>query len=142
VNKILYVARKAKGLSRQQLAKLLHMEELAYQELEYSLDDISGELAKRLSKLFDIEPEHFLFNERQTTRLIRTAMDEVSSILESTKNDLVPPANYFSLIKLGNKSLLLQAELNQEVYRRYQLEEDIAKIKSLYLKLKEETTGE
>lgn len=141
MNKILYVARKAKGLSQQQLAKLLYMEETAYQELEYSLDDVSGELAKRLSKLFDVEPEHFLFNEKQTTRLLKVAMDEVSSILEATKNDLLPPANYFSMIKLGNKALLLQAELNHELYKRYELEEDITAIKSLYLKLKKETSG-
>ncbi len=46
------------------------------------------------------------------------------------------------MIKLGNKALLLQAELNHELYKRYELEEDITAIKSLYLKLKEETAGE
>jgi transcriptional regulator with XRE-family HTH domain len=142
INKILYVARKAKGFSQLQLAKLMQMDETAYQELEYSLDDISGEQAKKLSKLFDVEPEHFLFNERQVTRVLKVAMDEVTAILEATKNDLLPPANYFSMIKLGNKALMLQAELNHEMYRRYQLEEDIAAIKSMYLKLKEETSGE
>jgi transcriptional regulator with XRE-family HTH domain len=142
MNKILYVARKAKGLTQQQLAKLLQMEETAYRELECSLDDISGEQAKKLARVFDIEPEHFLFNERQVTRVLKVAMDEVTAILEATKNDLLPPGNYFSLIKLGNTALLLQAELNHELYKRYQLEEDIASIKSLYLKLKEETTVE
>ncbi len=42
MNRILYVARKAKGLTEQQMATFLEVDETTYKEIELCLADISA----------------------------------------------------------------------------------------------------
>lgn len=111
MNKILYVARKARGLTEVQLANILQIEESAYKEFEYSINDIPTDMALRLGKLFDIEPDIFLFNEGRSTRLVKIAMDEVTTILQNCSNGKIEPGSYLNVISLGNKALMLQENL-------------------------------
>ncbi|HEY2581991.1 MAG TPA: helix-turn-helix transcriptional regulator [Mucilaginibacter sp.] len=138
MNKVLYAARKAKGITEAQLAKLLQIDESTFKELECSLVDISAKLALKLSKLFDIEPELFMFNEGQNTRILKTAMDEVAGILLASSFDKAPPSYYFSLISLGNKALMIQSELNHALYKQFELEKDNEAIRTLYYDLVEQ----
>lgn len=61
MNRILYVARKAKGFTELQVAKALQIEENAYIEMEHSLAYVSADIALRFAKIFDIDPELFIY---------------------------------------------------------------------------------
>ena len=53
MNRLLYVARKAKGLTDAQVAKVLQIEEREYKELEHSIADVTAKQALMLAKLYD-----------------------------------------------------------------------------------------
>ena len=75
MNKVLYVGRKAKGLSEKQIAKVLQIEEQEYIELEHSIRDVNAQLALKLAKLFDIDAKIFIqtatMSVYSSTRLMR-----------------------------------------------------------------------
>jgi len=138
MNKILYVARKAKGFKEAQLAKLLQIDETVYQEMECSLSDVSAQQAIKLGNLFNVEPEYFLANESRGPALINTFMDGVTTILKDKSMEPIPPAVYAIIINLCNKGLLLQVELNSALFRQREMEKDNEAIRELYSKLKEQ----
>ncbi len=138
MNKILYVARKARGLSEGKLAKVLQVEETFYKEMECSLADVPVQIALKLSKLFDVEPDCFLAGESRGPRLIGTFMDGVTTILQDTSMEKMQPENYATIINICNKALLLQVELNKALFKQRELEKDNEAIRELYLKIKEQ----
>ena len=75
MNKVLYVGRKAKGLSEKQIAKVLQIEEQEYIELEHSIRDVNAQLALKRAKLFDIDAKIFIqtatMSVYSSTRLMR-----------------------------------------------------------------------
>jgi transcriptional regulator with XRE-family HTH domain len=139
MNKILYVARKAKGFKETQLAKILQIDETAYKEMECSLADVSAQQAVKLGNLFDVEPEYFLVTENRGPGLINTFMDGVTIILQDKSMEQMQPKNYAMIIGLCNTALLLQVELNSAIFKQRELEKDKEAIRELYLQLKEQT---
>lgn len=131
MNRILYVARKAKGLSAEQLAKVLEITEDNYKALEHSLSDLSADQALKLAKLYAIEPEVFLYNDGRDKRLVSYAMDEVSKIVAEIRPEGMPPHFYYRMVTLGNTALTLQVELAHALYRQYELEKDNEAIRML-----------
>ncbi|HMG10544.1 MAG TPA: helix-turn-helix transcriptional regulator [Mucilaginibacter sp.] len=138
MNKILYVARKAKGFKEAQLAKVLQMDETAYKEMECSLSNVSAQHALKLGNLFNVEPEYFLANESRGPALINTFMEGVTTILKDKSTEPIPPGIYAIIINLCNKGLLLQVELNSALFKQHELEKDNEAIRELYTKLKEQ----
>jgi transcriptional regulator with XRE-family HTH domain len=138
MNRILHVARKAKGFTTAQLAKVLEIEENAYNEIEHSLTDISAQQALKLSKLFEVDPEIFLYTEGRDTRLVKHAMDEISGYLKKGELDQIKPADYISTIALGNTALALMADLNHALYKQYELEKDNRALRRLIAAFKEQ----
>jgi len=138
MNKILYVARKAKGYKEAQLAKILQIEETAYKEMECSLAHVSAQHALKLGNLFNVEPEYFLANESRGPALVNTFMDGVTSILKDKSMEPIPPGVYAIIINLCNKGLILQVELNSALFKQRELEKDNESIRELYLKQREQ----
>ena len=64
MNKLLHVARKKKELTEAQIAKVLQIEENKYRELEHSIADVTSKQASQLTKLYEIDAEQFIYNER------------------------------------------------------------------------------
>ena len=71
MNRILYVGRKAKGMTEAQMAKVLQIDERDYIEMEHSLSDVTAPQALKLAKLFDIDPEIFIYAEGKDVRLVK-----------------------------------------------------------------------
>ena len=142
MNRILYVARKGKGLSAEQLAKVLEITEEEYKGLEHSLSDLSANQAMKLAKFYAIEPELFLYNDGRDKRLVSYAMDEVSKIVADIKPDGMPQHFYYRLVTLGNTTLTLQVELAHALYRQYELEKDNEAIRILNESLQQQLGNE
>ncbi len=136
MNKILYVARKAKGFTQEQVAKALQMEEMAYKEMEASLADVTADIALRVSKLYNIDAELFIYTEGREHSLIKFAMDEISNFKKSGVLKELPPQQLFHIVSLGNTALALQAELNHCLFRQYELERDNEAIRQINAELK------
>ena len=131
MNRLLYVARKAKGLSVQQLAKLLGIAQEEYTKLEHSLTDIKAEQALKLCKLYGIEPEHFMYDDGRGQRLINHEMGEVNQIVHDLKPDGMPQPLYLRLVSLGNTALSLQSQLAHATYQLHELEQDNRALRQL-----------
>jgi transcriptional regulator with XRE-family HTH domain len=136
MNKILYVARKAKGFTQEQVAKALQMEEMAYKEMEASLSDVTADIALRVSKLYNIDAELFIYTEGREQSLIKFAMNEIANFKKSGILKELAPQQLFYLVSLGNTALALQAELNHCLFRQYELEKDNEALRQLNSELK------
>ena len=141
MNRLLYVARKAKGLTEAQIAKVLQIEESEYKELEHSIVDVTAKQALQLAKLYEIDAEQFIYTEGGKERLLKYAMDEISKYKQNGMLENLPPSYYFNIVSLGNTALTLQAELNHSTYRQYELEQDNQALRLLYAELKEKHEG-
>ena len=137
MNKVLYVGRKAKGLSEKQIAKVLQIEEQEYIELEHSLKDVNAQLALKLAKLFDIDAEIFIYTDGHDVRLLKYATDEISGFMQNGTLNNLPPQYLGQIIALGNTALRLAADLNHAVYKQYELEQDNQALRKLNAALKE-----
>jgi transcriptional regulator with XRE-family HTH domain len=137
MNKVLYVGRKAKGLSEKQIAKVLQIEEQEYIELEHSLKDVSAQLALKLAKLFDIDAEIFIYTDGHDVRLLKYATDEISGYMQGGMLNNLPQQYLGQIMALGNTALRLAADLNHAVYKQYELEQDNQALRKLNAALKE-----
>ena len=137
MNRLLYVARKAKGLTEIQLAKVLKIEEREYIALEHSLTDVDAKQALILAKLFNIDAEQFIYTEGSKERQAKYVMDEITKYKENGLLNNISPAGYFHIVDLGNTALRLAAELNHALYRQYELEKDNEAIRKLNATLSE-----
>ena len=142
MNKILYVARKAKGFTMEQVAKALQIGDMEYKELEASLTNVTADIALRVSKLYDIDAELFIYTEGREQSLIKFAMDEIANFKKSGILNDLPPHQLFHLVSLGNTALALQVELNHCLYRQYELERDNDAIRQLNEELKNKLQNE
>jgi hypothetical protein len=99
-------------------------------------------IALRVSKLYDIDAELFIYTEGREQSLIKFAMDEIANFKKSGILKELPPQQLFHLVSLGNTALALQVELNHCLYRRYELERDNDAIRQLNEELKNKLQNE
>jgi len=142
MNRLLYVARKAKGLTEAQVAKVLQIEESEYTELEHSIVDVTAKQAVLLATVYDIDAEQFIYTEGGQERVLKYAMDEISKFKQNGYLESLPPNYYFNIVSLGNTALTLQAELSHSIFRQYELEQDNQALRLLYKELKEKHEGQ
>jgi transcriptional regulator with XRE-family HTH domain len=136
MNRLLYVARKAKGLTGAQLAKVLQIEESDYIELEHSIADVTAKQALLLAKLYDIDAEQFIYTEGRKERLVKYAMDEIKRYDKEALLANIPPQYYQNIVRLGNDLLSLHADYSHALYRHYELENDNEALKKINAELK------
>jgi len=137
MNKVLYVGRKAKGLSEKQIAEILQIEEQEYIELEHSLTDVTAQQALKLAGLFDIDAEIFIYTDGHDVRLLKYAAGEISKYIQNGSYQGFPPQYFVEIVALGNMALHLAADLNHAVYKQYELEQDNQALRKLNAALKE-----
>jgi transcriptional regulator with XRE-family HTH domain len=123
MNRLLYVARKAKGFSLVQMAKVLKITEDDYKALEHSVTDLTAGQGFVLAKLFDIDTEMFLYNDGKDKRMLQYAMEELTKIVRDAGSVQSPDA-YFRVVTLGNTALTMCVELNHALYKQHELELD------------------
>ncbi|SDS73188.1 hypothetical protein SAMN05216490_1700 [Mucilaginibacter mallensis] len=90
----------------------------------------------KLAKLFDIDPEIFIYAAGKDVRLVKYAANEISNYLKDGLLDGMSPQSLFSITGIGNTTLTLAAQLNEAVYRKYELEKDNQALRKLNADLK------
>jgi transcriptional regulator with XRE-family HTH domain len=137
MNRVLHAARKAKGLTEAQVAKVLKIEEWNYKELEHSVTDVTLEQAIRLSKLYNIDEHLFLYTEGREERSIKSAFDAIAVIMSSDLFKDLSPQSLYGINSIGNTALSLSVQLADATYLQYELKKDNEAIKSVNSYLKE-----
>jgi transcriptional regulator with XRE-family HTH domain len=94
MNRILYVARKAKGLSEQKMATFLEVDETTYKEMELCLADISAAQGVKLGKLFDLPPDYFLVNEEAASQRRLKVIQQATELVSQKEFAEVPPGTH------------------------------------------------
>jgi transcriptional regulator with XRE-family HTH domain len=112
MNRILYVARKAKGLTEQQMATFLEVGETIYKEIELCLADISAAQGVKLGKLFDLPPDYFLANEEMASQRRLKVIQQAAELVSQKEFAKVPPGTHVLIAKLGMQAILTIQELN------------------------------
>lgn len=84
INKILYVARKAKGITENGIAETLNMDEKDYRELEGGIKRMTSEYADKLGEIFNVGPECFM-------TYGYGSMQDLKEVLEKHRNLLNAP---------------------------------------------------
>jgi transcriptional regulator with XRE-family HTH domain len=138
MNKNLYIARKAKGLTEAQLAQVLRLSEAEYFEIECELQQMPLETALRASKLFNLTPDYFLASEKRSAQLRASAAGEALKILETASLEGVPAQLGARFIAMGTRALMLQEELNAALHENCVLRQENDAIRNLYAALKPE----
>ncbi len=137
MNKTLYIARKAKGLTELQLSKILKIEESEYKEIENELKDITPNISCMLGKLYDLPPDYFMTSEIRTARKHLNVINEVEKIVNNPVYDKVPPGSYISTISLGMKAIEAEEELKIALLENLELLREIKTVRTMYQDLKE-----
>jgi len=106
MNRILYVARKAKGLTEQKMATFLEVDETTYKEMELCLADISAAQGVKLGKLFDLPPDYFLANEEMASQRRLKVIQQATELVSQKEFAEVPPGTHILIAKFSLWSVL------------------------------------
>jgi len=136
MNKILYVARKAKGLSELQVSEILKIEEDDYKEIENELKDLLPDLRFILGKLYDLPPDYFMTTKIRAIRQHLNVIDEIVKIMTNPIYEKVPYGTYISTISLGMKAVEAQEELKIALQENLDLVRENEAVRAMYSELK------
>jgi len=137
MNSILYIVRKAKGLTERQLSRILEIDEKKYMEIENELRLLDEEMSLKLGKIFNIPADHFLINPKREAQLRANAMKEVISFLTLPSTAQIPPEIQIKMIAMGTQALMAHQELNAAHYEINILKRENEVIRNLYMNLAE-----
>ncbi|SDT67440.1 hypothetical protein SAMN05216490_4801 [Mucilaginibacter mallensis] len=132
MNRILYVARKAKGLTEQKMAAFLEVDETTYKEIELCLADISAAQGIKLGKLFDLPPDYFLVNEEMASQRRLKVIQQATELVSQKEFAEVPPGTHILIAKLGMHAILTIQELNTVLLQLHETTMENEAIRKMY----------
>lgn len=109
MNKILFTARMAKGLSEKRVAENLKIDETTYKEFELGISTITYEMAKTLENIFNVPFHYFLTPCADNIQTAIFALEKAKEILTETpdiRDVSVPAHTHLSLVKMGLNALI------------------------------------
>jgi len=133
LNKILYAARVAKGLTTAELARQLGMTEAAYEEVESGIVELEITLALKLADYFSIEAEFFLAGEIPTGDTLKKALEQQRELLHSIEAPTSESGAHLSIARLGIEAYIALHEKYILLQKQKILENEIKTLKKLYL---------
>lgn len=137
MNRILYVARKAKGLTEKQVAEVLKIDESEYLEFECDIKTVSLDIRNKLEEFYDIHPSYFSLYDAFDVEERTCALKKYKEDLSSMVNLDIPAKIYIDIIKLGLESLLVHDELKVSFLRQLELEKENSVLRKLYDELRQ-----
>ena len=138
MNSVLYIARKAKGLTEEQLARLLNMDEKTYVELENEVRLLDKDTCFKLRKIFDIPADYFYISIKREATLRANTMKDVLSLLKLPGAGLLPPEIHVKMVAMGTEALIAHQELYAAYHEIDILKRENVAIRDLYTALIEE----
>lgn len=101
MNKILYVARKVKGLTESEIADTLDMDENEYKELENGIKRMTSEYADKLGELFDLGPEYFMTYEYGSMQDLTDVLEKHRKLLDAEEYKQTDGSIHLCIAKMG-----------------------------------------
>lgn len=135
MNKIVFTARTAKGLSKKEVAEDLGISESSYDELELELTPMSSEMANKLEKLFHVPAEYFLIGSSYNIQMGIDALEQQKEIVnnyEFPDNLPISAKTQVSMAKLGLNALICQQETILWVRQNRELKLENEALRKLY----------
>lgn len=111
MNKILFTARMAKGLTEKQVAQKLNINETEYKEIELGISTITYEMAEALENIYKVPFHYFLTPYADNIQTAIDALEKAKEILTGTPDirDLSTPAHtHLSIAKMGLNALIAE----------------------------------
>ncbi|HXS57897.1 MAG TPA: helix-turn-helix transcriptional regulator [Hanamia sp.] len=111
MNKILFTARKAKGLSEKQIIEKLKIDETTYKEIELGISTITFEMSKTLEKIFNVPFHYFLTPCADNIQTAIYALEKAKEILTEApdiRDVSVPAHTHLSIAKMGLNALIAE----------------------------------
>ena len=134
MNRILYVARKAKGLSEKDVSKALRIEEVVYRKMETGIVSVTIEMAIALQGLYDV-PVYCFFSPLQNSfEEAMQSLDQQKELLESipdVESTPVSAKTHFFIAKLGLESLADKQKQMMLLIKVHEMEQENSKLKEI-----------
>ena len=135
MNKILFTARTAKGLTEKEVAEELKIDESLYKEIELEISSITSEMATILENLYTVPAYYFTTPYADNIQTGIRALEKQKEILTATpdiQNISVPAHTHLSIAKMGFDALIAKQEQILLLIQIKELTAENAAIKELY----------
>jgi transcriptional regulator with XRE-family HTH domain len=113
MNKILFTARMAKGLTEKEVAEELKIDESLYKEIELGISSITSELATMLEDFYTVPAYYFTTPYTDNIQTGIKALEKQKEILSATpdiQNISVPADTHLSIAKMAFDALIAKHE--------------------------------
>jgi transcriptional regulator with XRE-family HTH domain len=111
MNKILFTARMAKGLTEKQVAQKLNINETKYKEIELGISTTTNEMAEVLENIYKVPFHYFLSPCADNIQTAIYALEKAKEILTQTPDirDVSSSAHtHLSIAKMGLNALIAE----------------------------------
>lgn len=137
MNRILYVARKAKGLTEKQVAEILKIEESEYLEFECNLKRLRSEIIDKLEELYNIHPSFLMMYDAFDNREHVDGLEECKVSLTIPEVEGLSAIQCVRVAKIGMEALIFLEKLKAGQLKQIELERENLVLRELYNNLKQ-----
>jgi transcriptional regulator with XRE-family HTH domain len=140
MNKILFVARKAKGFTEKEVARELGVEESEYLELECNFKRLPIDMLDKLEELYDIPIEYFLLYDLFDVEERIDALRQYKLALSRGGEQKFTASTHFGIAKMGIEGLIAYEHLKVSLLKQAELERENLVLRQLYMSIKKPGT--
>ena len=135
MNRILFTARVAKGLTEKEVAEGLKIPETLYKEIELGISPITTDIATNLERMYSVPAYYFTTNYIDNIQTAIKALEKQKEILNRTadiQNISVPAHTHLSIAKMGLDALIAKQEQILLLMQTKELLAENESLKELY----------
>lgn len=136
MNKILYIARKVKGLTEREVAAALDIAENEYKELETGIKRVTSEPAEKLAELFNVGPEYFMLNECANIGDLTEVLEKQRDLLDMPEYNQSDARVHLFIAKMGIEAFIANHKNYMLIRDQKELEKENRVLRELYEDLK------
>ncbi len=138
MNKIVFTARVAKGLTEKQMAGRLKMAEDEYKEWELAIKEMTNEFAQQLEEVHNVPADFFLTHDLHSIKTCMNALEMQKEIIASSniQNISIPAQTHISIARMGLDTLIAKQEQILMLRRINELEMENNALRELYQRIK------
>ena len=137
MNRILFTARKAKGLTETGVAKILKIEKSEYLEYECNLKKLPIDVVEKLVELYDIHPSHFMIYDGFDSQEHLDVLEECKVSLTIPGVDGLSAIQCVRVARMGMEALIFLEKLKASQLKQLELERENLVLRELYNNLKQ-----
>jgi transcriptional regulator with XRE-family HTH domain len=144
MNRILFIARKAKGLTEKEAAKKLKIDESQYKEIESGISPATSEMTETFESLYHVPAYYFTTPYTDNIQTSIYALEKMKEILTATpdiQNISVPADTHLSIAKMGLDALIAKEEQILLLMQIKELTAENEALKELYETAKSKSVG-